>query len=160
MPQLGDGEEVKELDGISWAGTTCYASWELPKGSLVGLCINYSSPEGWRMTVDARKECGHQLSSPCEGDGTLPGMHGLRTCLCTSSHTRLSEPETLLCCSPSIYCSVIFAVTPEKISPSVFSISLQDLPSWQEHFAAAAASFISPAQNTKKLPGTLVCFFC
>lgn len=125
------------------------------QGSLVGPC---SSPEGWRMTVEARKECGHQLSSPCEGDGTLPGMHGWRTCLCTSSHMHLSEPETLLCCSPSIYCSLIFAVTPEKISPNVFSISLQDLPSWQEHFAAAAASFISPAQNTRKLPGTLVGF--
>lgn len=86
--------------------------------------------KGWRMMVEARKERGQQLSSPCKGDRTLPGMCRWQTCLCTSSHMRLSEPETLLCCSPSIYCSVIFAVTPEKISPRVFSISLQDLPSW------------------------------
>lgn len=130
MPQLGDGEEVKGLDSVSRASTTGHPPWEVPKGSLVGLCISCSSPEGWRMMVEARKERGHQLSSPCEGDGTLPGMRGWQTCLCTSSHVRLSESETLLCCSPSIYCSVIFAVTPEKISPSVFSISLQDLPSW------------------------------
>lgn len=105
--------------------------------------------------MEGRKERGHQLS---EGDRTA-----WRQCL--SSLVRPSEPETLLCCSPSIYCSVIFAVTPEKISPSVFSISLQDLPSWQEHFAVAAAaaggcfpSFISPAQNTRKLPGSSVGF--
>lgn len=46
--------------------------------------------------MEARKERGHQLSCPYEADGTLPGMRGWRTCLCTSSHVRLSEPETLL----------------------------------------------------------------
>lgn len=61
MQQLGDREEVKELDGVSWFGTTGYPSWELPKGSLVRLCISCSS-KGWRMMVEARKKCGHQLS--------------------------------------------------------------------------------------------------
>lgn len=56
MLQLRDGEEVKELDGVSWGGITGYPSWELPKGPLVGLCTSCSSPEGWKMMLEGRKE--------------------------------------------------------------------------------------------------------
>lgn len=48
----------------------------------------------------------------------------------------------------NIYCLVLFAVTPEQISPGVFSVSLQDLLSWQGDFqAAAAVGYSSPFNN-------------